>query len=370
MLRRSMSERATAEQPIRSVRAWDGEGFWARCRELLLPIELAEVDVIEWSALQSCYDARAIPLLFRALTAPDATFRFLAIQRLDDELIHQGSVWECTKPALRLLALLHDASSLERDVDWIFATMRQPGLWALVPQAFRKQHAEQKPEPLAVRWQDGLGREETGARTGEEIDGEPLRWYRSYHANGALALEGAYLRALHVEHGEWAQLASDGRVLASYVMDRGTGVRLRCHPSGQRKSSTELRDGLKHGLDQHWDEDGHLLEAARYEGGTLHGQAHDFHPDGSYRHERYYEAGNAHGTFKSWDAEGRLICERPFVRGVLHGTVCNYENGVKREEIAYRRGKRHGPTRRFDANGALEKTTEWKQGKPVLGKAS
>jgi antitoxin component YwqK of YwqJK toxin-antitoxin module len=369
----AMVARSPSGPTPRSVGKWDGEAFWARCAAVPLPEVLAEVDRTDWKSIGSCYDASAIPLLFRGIVAPRKQLRVRAIQRLDGEMLHQGSVFACAAPIMRLFSVVHEETTLDRDVDWIFMVMRQPGLWRLVPPAFRKKYAERPPEPLGHRfYADGRTKETWGERTGEEIDGEPVRRYAEYFTGDRLRVRGSYIGDLDHPHGEWIQLSPFGTLLVSYTMDRGTGTVHRYHDRGTRQSSTELRAGKKHGIERVWSPGGTLIEETLHEDGRRHGTIKEWYRDGSPKLEGCYDRGLEHGQFRQWEekeegeATNKLRSELTYVRGRLHGPAIAYRDGAKDTVVHYRHGKRHGESLRFDEKGNVVRRTRYERGKPVL----
>src|SRR6266576_5671445 len=88
-------------------------------------------------------------------------------------------------------------------------------------------------------------------------DGQLHGTVRTWHKNGALALEEPYVEGRL--HGNCRQWSEDGKLLGSYEMVHGSGVRKKWHDNGQISLETTIAEGEFKGRTRTWLRDGTLV---------------------------------------------------------------------------------------------------------------
>ncbi len=247
----------------RSVRGWDAETFWARCEAVVVPEALDRAILqADFGRHVSCYDAMAIPLLLRGLAADNETLRAQCLLRLADEIEHQGSTWESTKPVVLFLAQSLDDGLYAEAEPIVFGLLRTPNLWGLLPARWRKPRADRIAQPI------NRAINEAGEAF---VPSDPFVIkrngdHREFHANGALKIEGAYI------------------------------------------------DDLEQGLFREWDEAGELMLEQTFDHGKRHGLFVEWR-GGLKRVEGAYVRGKRHGLFRTYDAAGIVTKTVQWTRG-------------------------------------------------------
>jgi len=102
-------------------------------------------------------------------------------------------------------------------------------------------------------------------------DGQLHGTVRTWHKNGVLALEEPYVEGRL--HGVCRQWSEDGKLLGSYKMVQGSGVRKKWHDNGQISLETTIAEGEFKGRTRTWLRDGTLVfEESLSEGDTTQNQ--------------------------------------------------------------------------------------------------
>jgi antitoxin component YwqK of YwqJK toxin-antitoxin module len=109
-----------------------------------------------------------------------------------------------------------------------------------------------------------------------------------------------------------------------------TGVMVETYETGERKSRSEIANGLFEGLYETW------------------------YTNGQPQCLEQFHAGVSHGLRTSWHPNGRKLSEVQIVQGKLEGTFRRwYEDGNLHEEIALENGKPEGISRGYYPSGFL-----------------
>jgi hypothetical protein len=108
-----------------------------------------------------------------------------------------------------------------------------------------------KPKIKRAFYRNGLLREEISF-LGRKLHGP----YRTWHPNGKPAFEGCYEHGR--SHGTCRQWNDRGRLLGSFRMEHGTGIRRDWFENGQIKFETPMLNGLFTGRMRSWLRDGSL----------------------------------------------------------------------------------------------------------------
>ena len=102
-------------------------------------------------------------------------------------------------------------------------------------------------------------------------DGQLHGTVRTWHKSGVLALEEPYVEGRL--HGVCRQWSEDGKLLGSYKMVQGSGVRKKWHDNGQISLETTIAEGEFKGRTRTWLRDGTLVfEESLSEGDTTQNQ--------------------------------------------------------------------------------------------------
>lgn len=100
---------------------------------------------------------------------------------------------------------------------------------------------------------------------------------------------------------------------------------------GQRKSQTDISDGLLEGMSFGW-----------FTNGTM-------------QVEEPFQAGKAHGKRTKWRIDGTKLSEAEIVNGELHGVFRRWhENGELSQRVPMQNGKPHGESLAWHPNGNLK----------------
>lgn len=123
-----------------------------------------------------------------------------------------------------------------------------------------------------------------------DADGRLVGREREYHESGRLRWETRHVAGQ--QHGLTRQWDERGRLLARTRFVRGTGLDL-WYDGGRLAEVRELRDGLRHGVEQLWNADGTVWR------------------------ETHLAAGLEHGIERRWNDRGRLARGYPryWIRG-------------------------------------------------------
>lgn len=180
--------------------------------------------------------------------------------------------------------------------------------------------------------------------------------YISYHGNENKSLEGSFSRGIPSGDWKWYDQTGD-MLLKESTFSNGSGVMYEFYPTGEKKTESAYKDGLKHGEERLWYLNGSLQAKATYKNGLLHGDYEEYHEEGSLLAKTAWMYGKRNGEYRSWFGNKQQQFELFFVDDRIHGKSEEwYENGKKRSEGNWVRGTRNGKWIWFDRYG--EKTLE------------
>src|SRR5690606_33279073 len=128
--------------------------------------------------------------------------------------------------------------------------------------------------------------------------------------DGDKVTEGEYASGL--EHGVWTRYGKGERVLGTYEMKRGNGVKKTWYDTGELHSKTGVRAGLAHGVHRRMHKSGKVAVRGRFEDGFRHGAWTEWHESGKKRLDARYERGALVGTWRRYHENGRLAEEASY----------------------------------------------------------
>lgn len=185
----------------------------------------------------------------------------------------------------------------------------------------------------------------------------------SYHDSGSLWQKLQIVRGR--AHGPYEEFHPNGKLKVEAFVIEGVGDVTR----------EAQRSWIFDGMTRAFDEKGRLLAEIYYERGLLEKETVYYHPSGEIRQIISYANGVPHGPSKSYDAEGALISEALFTKGYLlegdypdsqirNGTgiqsVYNEDNLVK--QVQFQSGVPQGTVKLF-AEGKISSEYQIKDGK-------
>jgi len=163
-------------------------------------------------------------------------------------------------------------------------------------------------------------------------DGKNHSIITSYHPNGSISqyLEAKEMRANGI-YREWFQ---NGQLkIDAYVIGGTADI-----------TQAAQKDWVFDGMNQVWDEDGHLVAQIPYRGGSLHGTSLYFYPSGV------------------------IQCQIPYVKNLEEGERIDfYPNGNIKSRIKFEKGAKMGPSFGFFENNQKTWIEEYKEGLLLKG---
>jgi antitoxin component YwqK of YwqJK toxin-antitoxin module len=124
--------------------------------------------------------------------------------------------------------------------------------------------------------------------------------------------------------------------------NRFTGLLLDTYEEGERKSLSEISNGLLQGVSRGW------------------------HTNGVQQVEEHFVAGVSHGLRTKWHPNGQKLSEVSIVEGKLHGSFRRWdEQGALSEEIEMKDGQPDGLSRSYYPSGSLKVEARFKQGQMI-----
>lgn len=204
--------------------------------------------------------------------------------------------------------------------------------------------------------------------------GQAVRWgvYRRYHANGRLAVLGAYRE--NRAAGVWLWMDEAGQVmrrahqLAEYEDDLSndpiSNPRSQFkNPAGVVTAEGQLKQDKPHGLWTYYYDNGAAKAQGRYLSGLPEGLWSYFYPDGQVQRQTRYALGVPVGAYRTAYPDGQDQERGEYDEGVRTGIWSAFHpNGQKREEGTYREDRRDGEWLTWDDTGRLAARTEYSQG--------
>lgn len=284
----------------------------------------------DWGSLGTSYGRGArIPYWLRAVTGDDDASRKRALAYLVNELIHQGSIAEATKPVVKaLVALAERGLAPKAAIAELFA-----GEGALRRYLSPKEKASllAPPTQTATERGDAAADGQTLARIKKEgnrlclytmVDGVLDGPFKSWHAHpDHLAAEGTYARGKRI--GAWK-------------------IYWHTRPALQEEGAYD-EAGKKHGAWVRYEADGRVDRRETYAHGVLEGPF-----------ETYFKLPGGKVVLRERGEHKKGKREGAFVE--------HHATGHKKREGTYRRGKEQGPFTFYDESGNKLRTVVYDAG--------
>ena len=126
---------------------------------------------------------------------------------------------------------------------------------------------------------------------------------------------------------DWAETEDIG-IVTHCQGNPFTGVCFNLYPSGLVSDENKVVNGLKHGLEKDFREDGQLFREQNYKNDELEGLSQCYNESGQLSDECNYKNGKKEGLAKVYHKKGYLLREQNYKNGELEGlTKWYYENG-------------------------------------------
>jgi len=104
-----------------------------------------------------------------------------------------------------------------------------------------------------------------------------------------------------------------------------TGELTLLRPTKEKYSTTQFQNGLKHGLEELWYDDGKKWRIANYQHGELHGPYKDYYSNGNIWETSNYNNHQIHGLREIRDIKGNIFYKANLNHGKLHGLLQEWE---------------------------------------------
>lgn len=135
-------------------------------------------------------------------------------------------------------------------------------------------------------------------------------------------------------------------------------------PSGQLIGLVQYQDGLAHGQNISWHENGQKKDESVWTEGKANGPACVWNEAGQRIAEINFTAGKKDGLETSWYTSGQKRFEGSFKDDDKDGLWTQWhENGQKRIEGAFKAGKKDGVWTHWNQDGRKTSTTTYKDGR-------
>lgn len=132
----------------------------------------------------------------------------------------------------------------------------------------------------------------------------------------------------------------DGKLFRRGLETPFTGLMVEHFENGNRKSRSEVKDGLLDGVSEGWHTNGIRQVLEHFQRGFSHGVRIKWHENGLRMSEVTIAHGALHGTFRRWDENGVLVEEIELRNGNPDGkSVGYYPSGFVRVEAVMKEGE-------------------------------
>jgi len=121
--------------------------------------------------------------------------------------------------------------------------------------------------------------------------------------------------------------------------------------------------GTDASIAEKYDANGNVLESGFVINGKKGGQWTTYDVDGKIRSIVNYIDGLKNGDELSFNTRGQIEARASYKNNVLDGISGTYKSGRPTQEIMYKDGQYHGPTRKYFRNGKLQQEINFKNGK-------
>lgn len=137
-----------------------------------------------------------------------------------------------------------------------------------------------------------------------------------------------------------------------------SGIMYKLWDNGNLETEHEMIDGLKHGINRNYHENGKIWEEINYKNDKEHpikdGVLRTWHDNGQLFYETPYSNEKRNGLRKVWNENGTLREEIEYKDNEIISEIHYDQNG---NEIPH--GKKHGPVKFYHPNGNLEVEGNW-----------
>jgi len=169
-------------------------------------------------------------------------------------------------------------------------------------------------------------------------DNFEAKTHRHRYPNGQVAIRGKMI--CDRLHGKWEAFFWDGDVesVKDYACGKLEGWVTKwwsLNKRKYRKYECPYINGLKHGWEREW------------------------HDNGQRAYLGKYDMGKKIGEHKKWDSDGQLTELTPYVNGIKHGKEISwFDNGQKEKEMPFVNGRPHGEPKEWYRNGRIKKNSK------------
>lgn len=139
------------------------------------------------------------------------------------------------------------------------------------------------------------------------------------------------------------------------------------YENGEIKSICQMENGLKNGVERHYDKNGFLWLETHFKDGKKNGVETTFYfrNKGVYSSQSFVD-GIANGDLIHYYDSGAVKTITPYLNGVANGNQqWFYEDGALMGEISYKNGLRDGEAIWFSENGDTKNTHQYRNGSRV-----
>lgn len=136
---------------------------------------------------------------------------------------------------------------------------------------------------------------------------------------------------------------------------------------GTLENLVRFKDGKREGLSEHYKADGTLLVANTYKDGHRIGDYKFVKRNGILLEEGHYDdLGRQDGYWKRYYEDGKLMQEGSFNEGLEEGMHKQYYNDILTEETLYLKGKKNGISKTYDGRtGTIIKELDYREDKMI-----
>ena len=99
--------------------------------------------------------------------------------------------------------------------------------------------------------------------------------------------------------------------------------------------------GLKTGQWKYWNKYGNYIRIESWKKGLLHGTVQKFYSNGVKKEELHYRKGSKNGRFVKYDKAGQFIEKGNYKNGKLHGKLLYFSDGEKMNSVKFKEGEVH-----------------------------
>lgn len=159
-----------------------------------------------------------------------------------------------------------------------------------------------------------------------------------------------------LKHGKEQKYTENGTLLEEFTHSKGElhGTYSKFFMDGKLYHSIDYKNGKKEGKVVDYFDDGNIQTESYYKDGKLNGKVESFMRNGKLGILENYMAGEKHGKQARWNEDGIKLAESYYANGDLDGaSMAWYSNGNKKTESHYKNGKGHGEFRRWNEDGTL-----------------